>query len=81
LTQGTIDTGSCRVRELNTVCVALKIKKKEQNASVKNAKLGFVLPHVSRYITPNCMLENQPTLKRESRRCNCQEILPLSLLN
>ena len=58
-----------------------KNKEKEQNAGVKNAILGCVLPHVLRYITPICMLENQPTLKRESRRHNCQQILTLPLLN
>jgi len=81
LTQDTIDTDSCRGRDFSAVCVALKIKKKEQNAGVKNAILGCVLPHVLRYITPTCMSENQPTLKRESRRHNCQQILPLPLLN
>jgi len=66
LTQDTTDTGSCRVREFSAVCVALKIKKKEQNAGVKNAILGCVLPHVSRYITPTCMSENQQTLKMKA---------------
>jgi len=46
------------------VCSA-KINKQEQNSSVKNATLGCVLPHVLRYITPNCISEDQLTLKEK----------------
>jgi hypothetical protein len=38
-----------------------KRKKEEQNSSVENATWGCVLPHVSRYITPNFICEDQLT--------------------
>jgi hypothetical protein len=41
-------------------CAPPKTKKKD------SATLGCVLPHVSRYITPNCIPDDQLTLKWKS---------------
>jgi len=53
-------------------CVQTKTKKQEQNSSVEKATQGFVVPHVSRYITLNTISEDQLTLKWKSGTHKCQ---------
>jgi len=63
LTQDTTDSGSCSVIEFGAVCVMSNTKIEEQNTSVGNATWGCLIPHVSKHITPDCIAENQVTLK------------------
>jgi hypothetical protein len=56
-------TGICSVREFATMCVLPKTEKREQHSIIENATYCCVLSHVSRYITPNCIPEDQLTLK------------------
>jgi len=54
-----------RERVQCSVC-STKNKETKQNSRVENATQGCVLPNVSRYITPNCMSEDQMKLKQKS---------------
>ena len=47
------------------VCYS-KTNKQERHSNVQNANLCCVLAHVSRYITPNCIPEDQLTLNLKS---------------
>jgi len=46
--------------------------KQKQNSSVKNATKGCMPPHVSKYITPNCIFEDLLTLKWNGGTHKCQ---------
>jgi hypothetical protein len=61
--QDTTDTGLLNVREFGAMCVPPRRKKQERISSIGNATSDFVLPHVSRYIIPNCISEDQLTHK------------------
>jgi len=53
------NTGLCKGREVGAMNVLVKTRTQEQNSSVQNATLGCKPPHVSRYITPNCISKDQ----------------------
>jgi len=50
----------------------MKNKETRMSSSVKNATKGCVPLHVLRYIIPNCISEDQLTLKWKSRTHECQ---------
>jgi len=54
------------------MCVLPKTNKQEQNTSVENATWACVLPHISKYITANCISENQLTLKWKIGAHSCK---------
>jgi hypothetical protein len=55
------------------VCSAEREREREKkNSSVENAIYGCVPPTVSRYITPNCISEDQIALKWKSGTHKCQ---------
>jgi hypothetical protein len=66
--QATTETGICNVRKFGAELITPKTEKREQNSSIENTIYGCVSPHVSQYITPNCISEDQLTLKWKSRR-------------
>jgi hypothetical protein len=47
-------------------------EREEKNSNVENAIYGCVPPHVSRYITPNSISEDQIALKWKSGTYKCQ---------
>jgi len=51
-------------------CCVCSAKNKETRRKYKcrGGNIGFVLPHISKYNTPNCITENQLTLKWKSYR-------------
>lgn len=55
-------------------------KEKEQNLSAQNTTWGCMLPHILRYIVPNCISEDKLTLNWKSRGHRCKQILTLLLL-
>ena len=58
-------------RILCRVC-STKNKETRRQYKCRECDLGCVLPHVSKYITPNCISENQLTLKWKSGTHSCK---------
>ena len=52
--------------EENWCCACSAKNKQEQNSSAQNETQGCMLDHVSKYIIPHCISENQLTRNRKN---------------